>query len=116
MGMLASFVNSLDEKAKEKAKNTLLPKSGWMSRKLWIFAGIALTLVWLGRGNLVVILDGIIFLTAVYLVTQVIQDLGDAFATAWVKREQLRSQAAVDIERMKHAPVLTGTVTTTTSP
>jgi len=104
MGILSSIASDLADKAKEKAA-AAVPKSGWASRKLWIFAGVALTLVWIGRGNLVSILDGLIWLTAVYLVTQALQDIVTDFSTAWVKREQIRCDAQIAIEQGKRDPM-----------
>jgi len=102
MGFFSDLVAARAKSAKEKLEATLVPKSGWMSRKLWIFAGIALTMVWLGRGNLALILDGLIYLTGVYLITQAAQDcVSDAMA-AWVKRQEIRSDAEIEIERIKH--------------
>jgi len=93
MGILSTIAAAVES----KKGSPLIPKSGWGSRKLWIFAGVALTLVWLGRGNLSAILEGLIWLTGVYLVTQVIQDVGEAFATAWVTREKLRCDTQVTL-------------------
>lgn len=102
MGFFSDLVAARAKSAKEKMEATLVPKSGWMSRKLWIFAGIALTLVWLGRGNLVIILDGLIYLTGVYLITQAAHDCVADAMVAWVKRQEIRSEADVEIERLKH--------------
>jgi hypothetical protein len=113
MGLLSTFITAAAEKAEEKAKATLVPKSGWGSRKLWIFAGIAFALIWLGRGNLVVILDGLIYLTGVYLITQAAHDCVADIAAAWVKRQQIRSEADVEIEKMKHPVVMCSGATIT---
>lgn len=96
MGILSVISSHIEAK-----KGQLIPKSGWGSRKLWIFAGVAMTLVWLGRGNLTAILDSLIWLTGVYLVTQVIQDVGESFSTAWVTREKLRCEAQVEVESLR---------------
>lgn len=95
MGVLSDIEAKLEEK-----KNLLVPKSGWGSRKLWIFAGIAFAMVWLGRGNLALILDGLIYLTGVYLITQAAHDIVSDAMTAWVQRQKIRSDAEVQIAQI----------------
>jgi hypothetical protein len=117
MGFLADLVAARAKSAQEKLEATLVPKSGWGSRKLWIFAGIAFSLVWLGRGNLVVILDGLIYLTGVYLITQAAHDCVSDAMTAWVKRQEIRSETELEIAKLQYAsdtdPMGTPSTTTT---
>lgn len=114
MGLFSTFITTAAAKAEEKAKATLVPKSGWASRKLWIFAGMAFALIWLGRGNLVVILDGLIYLTGVYLITQAAHDCVADIAAAWVKRQEIRSEAEVRVAEIVKSPevILAGTTVT----
>ena len=88
MGILSDIENKLKEKA-----SALIPKSGWMSRKLWIFAGIVMALVWLGHSDLMKVLDSVVYLTAIYLVTQTAHDIANDFCQAWVLRSKPASPA-----------------------
>jgi hypothetical protein len=102
MSMISKIGEALAS-SEDKVK-AAIPKSGWMSRKLWIFAGIAMGLIWLGRDDMVRIIDGILWLTAVYLICQTLQDVASDFCNAWVQRGKDRADTDVKIA-LHEAPI-----------
>jgi hypothetical protein len=92
----------------------LLPKSGWASRKLWIYAGLIMGLLYLAHGNLPSILETVVTLTVVYLITQAAHDIATDFCQAWIQRSKDRADADVMIARInKGDPLTTPCVTIT---
>jgi hypothetical protein len=87
----------------DKVKSAV-PKSGWMSRKLWIFAGIALGVIWLAGDEVFKIMDSLIWLTAIYLIVQGLQDISADFCHAWVQRGKDRCEADVAISKDSDPP------------
>lgn len=94
-----SDIDKLEKKLaslKTKASfDSLLPKaSSWLSKKLLSMLAIVACLIWFGRENITLVINGIIFLSAIYLIVQGVNDAVHSVCDAWTRRKVIDAMAA----------------------
>jgi hypothetical protein len=106
-------------KLKSKAHfDTFLPKgSSWLSKKLLSMLAIVAALIWLGRDNLALSINGIILVSVVYIIAQAVNDAVHSVTEAWVRRTLIQAMAVdgLNEEERKALGVPTTTKTETTT-
>jgi hypothetical protein len=74
--------------------SSLLPKkSGWLSKKLLSMLAIVACLIWFGRENIALTINGIILVAVVYIIAQAVNDAVHSITEAWVRRAIINAMA-----------------------